>query len=343
LKDFNGIYSSHIRGRMLFVNGEGGYDVIGGIKEVINIGKKHDVKVHISHLVGMGQEKEILALINQAIEEGVNLSFDVISNVTGGGSTFYGLMTLLRPWFNVAGTTEQLLKNLRDVSYREYVIKDMQTSKWFYTNEKALPGIESAVLIIKCKEEQYLNKTVKDIMDEFDLNYQEVLLRIIEADPHTKMKYGRAPQKELFKNLMIFMNHEMGMPSTDTFSANFDTMFGGKAPMDMLPHQNNFCAFTHYLMNMKSPTIEETIRKSTGLVAERFGIDRRGLLKEGHFADVLVIDMEALDTNESLLDTRQKPAGITHVFVNGMLTIKDSEYIGSKAGNVLLKECDYHE
>ena len=74
----------------------------------------------------------------------------------------------------------------------------------------------------------------------------------------------------------------------------------------------------------------------TGATADRFGIPERGYLKAGYKADLTVIDPRALRVDEKKPDTR--PGGIVHVYVNGTPVLENGQYLGGRAGEVVLKK-----
>ena len=80
---------------------------------------------------------------------------------------------------------------------------------------------------------------------------------------------------------------------------------------------------------------EKIVRKMTGATADRYGIPQRGYLKAGCKADVTVLDIDAMRVDESKPDFR--PTGVVHVFVNGQAVMEAGEYIGGRAGKVILK------
>ena len=81
--------------------------------------------------------------------------------------------------------------------------------------------------------------------------------------------------------------------------------------------------------------IEKVVRKMTGKTADRYRIPERGYLRPGYKADITVIDLDRMKVDESRPDFR--PEGIVHVYVNGHPVMQDSEYLGGKAGIVVLK------
>ena len=80
------------------------------------------------------------------------------------------------------------------------------------------------------------------------------------------------------------------------------------------------------------------VRKMTGATVDRYNIAERGYLKPGYKADLTILDLDHIKVNEAKPDFR--PEGIVHVYVNGKPVMKNTEYLGTKAGEVILRK-DY--
>src|SRR5262249_33018736 len=98
----------------------------------------------------------------------------------------------------------------------------------------------------------------------------------------------------------------------------------------------NFCGLLgKYVGQEKLLPLEEAIRKLTSLPATNLGLDRRGLLREGHFADVVVFDPKKITDRATYEKPHAYAVGVRHVFVNGIQVLKDGEHTGAKPGRAL--------
>jgi len=82
-------------------------------------------------------------------------------------------------------------------------------------------------------------------------------------------------------------------------------------------------------------SLPEAIRRMTGGVAEVFGLKRRGLLREGYAADVVVFDPETISDRATYENPCAFTTGVRHLFVNGRPVLTDGEVTGEKPGKVL--------
>ena len=106
-----------------------------------------------------------------------------------------------------------------------------------------------------------------------------------------------------------------------------------------LPHPRAYGNFARllgkYVREEKLLTLEAAIRKLSHLPATNLGLDRRGLLQEGYFADVVVFDPATIGDRATYEKPHQYAVGMRHVFVNGVGVLKDGEHTGAKPGKAL--------
>ncbi|HEX9422169.1 MAG TPA: amidohydrolase family protein [Pyrinomonadaceae bacterium] len=82
-------------------------------------------------------------------------------------------------------------------------------------------------------------------------------------------------------------------------------------------------------------SLAEALRRLTGLPATNLGLDHRGFLKKGMFADVVVFDPRTIADRATFENSHQYAIGVKHVFVNGLQVLKDGEHTGAKPGRAL--------
>jgi N-acyl-D-aspartate/D-glutamate deacylase len=69
--------------------------------------------------------------------------------------------------------------------------------------------------------------------------------------------------------------------------------------------------------------------------AAKLGLQKRGLIAEDYFADIVLFNPETVIDNASFVDPHQFPSGIDYVIVNGEITIKNGNHTGAQAGTVI--------
>src|SRR5947208_14300264 len=95
------------------------------------------------------------------------------------------------------------------------------------------------------------------------------------------------------------------------------------------PHPRAYGNFARvlgkYARDEKLLSLGEAVRRLSALPATNLGLDHRGLLKEGMFADVVVFDPATIGDRATFAEPHQYAVGMKHVFVNGKQVLKDGE------------------
>jgi N-acyl-D-aspartate/D-glutamate deacylase len=81
--------------------------------------------------------------------------------------------------------------------------------------------------------------------------------------------------------------------------------------------------------------LEDAVRKMTSLPAQVLGLKDRGLLKEGYWADIVVLDPDTVADTATYDNPKQYPKGIDHVLVNGVVVIDGGQHTGARPGRVI--------
>jgi N-acyl-D-amino-acid deacylase len=90
-----------------------------------------------------------------------------------------------------------------------------------------------------------------------------------------------------------------------------------------------------YTRDEKVLTLPEAVRRLSALAATNLGLDRRGFIQEGMFADVVVFDPATIGDRATFDKPHQYAIGMKHVFVNGVQVLKDGEHTGARPGRAL--------
>jgi N-acyl-D-amino-acid deacylase len=121
-----------------------------------------------------------------------------------------------------------------------------------------------------------------------------------------------------------------------------ETMIGSDGlPSDPLPHPRLWGTFPrvlgHYCREQKLFSLSEAVRKMTGLPAQKFGLNERGLIREGYWADLVLFDSETVRDVATFADPKRVSQGIEAVWVNGMLSYENQASTGQRAGRFLAR------
>ena len=121
---------------------------------------------------------------------------------------------------------------------------------------------------------------------------------------------------------------------------SFDSDEASQAPEGVFlrsnPHPRAYGNFARvlgkYCRDEKIITLQEAIRKLSKLPCTNLKIARRGELKAGNYADVVVFDPATVTDHATFADPHKYSTGVIHVFVNGVQVLKDGEHTNAKPG-----------
>ena len=121
------------------------------------------------------------------------------------------------------------------------------------------------------------------------------------------------------------------------------TMIGSDGlPNDPMPHPRLWGAFPrvlgHYCREERLFPLTQAIHKMTGLSAARFQLPRRGLVKTGYYADLVLFDPLTVKDVASFADPKRPAAGIEAVMVNGVMSYDGNQQIIGRAGRFLRRQ-----
>jgi N-acyl-D-amino-acid deacylase len=105
------------------------------------------------------------------------------------------------------------------------------------------------------------------------------------------------------------------------------------------PHPRAYGNFARllgkYVRDEQVIPLQEAIRRLTTLPAEVLRIQRRGALRPGYYADVVVLDAARIQDHATFEKPHQYATGVSHVFVNGRHVLMDGEHTGVLAGRIV--------
>ena len=304
-----GVFVVHMRNE--------GDKLLEGIDEVVEVGVASGVHVHVSHFKAGGEAnwgKSVYSLerLEKAKARGVQVSFDQYPYTAG--STF--LSSLIPAWVH-AGGVEKLLERLRDPDIRkkirqEYTAGRSRTPKW----DRLL-----ATNLQTDKNMVHEGKTMKEIAEARGQTEVDSLMDVVLEERNATSMISFTMSEE---DITRIMAHPLGTVCTDG-------LLLGK------PHPRAYGAFPRVLGKYVRDSVlglEDAVRRVTSHPAQIFGLQDRGLIRLGYMADVTVFDPKTIEDLSTYKDPRRHPRGITHVMVNGVLTVEDGEHTGARAGRI---------
>lgn len=321
---YGGVYISHVRGESFRVK-----EAIG---EAIEIGEKARLPVVIYHLkigakANWGHMADIRSLVEQAQARGIDITACQYPYMAGGT----GLQATLPGWAQEGGR-EKMLERLHDPAQRTRMRHDIEanTEVENLLAGATFDGVQIASVPAD-KDQSIVGKRLSQIAAERGKEKWDTLFSIlIENEGRVGALYHMMSEDDV-KTAMQFPWVSVG---TDAPAIKPEGELGRGQP-----HPRTYGTFPRilgrYVRELHVVPLPEAIRKMTSLAARQLKIAERGTLKNGYFADVVVFDQNTVADRATYEKPHQYPVGIGTVIVNGVVTVRNGQHTGARAGRAL--------
>src|SRR4030043_2040056 len=314
-----GIYTTHMRSE--------GKKLIESIKEAIKIGKEAGIKVHISHIKTSGEEnwhkiEDAVSIMEKYRKEDALLTCDRYPYTSSSTD-----LDVILPSWTFAGGKEKELKKLKDskirIKIKNQILKN-KSSKDYWKN----------IFISSLNTDKNMWMLGKSLYDISRIRDREPVDIVFDILIEENLRVGAIFSSMNEDNLKRFLSLSYCMIGTDSSARCFSgPTCKGK------PHPRGFGSFPRFLGKYVRDeclmSMSEGIHKMTMLSARTFGIHKRGVIKKGAFADLVIFDQEKINDRARFEDPFLKPEGIYYVFVNGLPAIWEGKITGVRAGRIL--------
>ena len=324
--EYDGLYASHIR--------FSGPRLLDGVGEVITIARAADIRTEVYHLKAVGVENIpkldlAVAMIEQAREEDLHIAADVYPYNAGSG----GLTAAMPPWVGEGGQ-EARVRRLKDPALRKQIAREMLTPSDEWENLYLGVGGPTGYLVVGLKNPdlKHLNgKTIAEIAKLWGTSPEEAAMDLIVKDDSRVMSVGFSMAEEnIRKKIPIpWMSFCTDSPAVAPEGIFLKTHIHPRA-YGSFPR-----ILAKYVRKEKVLSLEEAVRKMAALPAANLKLDRRGMLKEGYFADIVVFDPKTIQDRATYTEPHQFSTGMIHVFVNGGHVLKGGIHTGATPGRVV--------
>lgn len=323
---YQGNYISHMRSE--------GNQLFEALDELLRIAREANIPAELYHIKAAGKKNwpkvdDLLARIERAQKDGLKVSADMYTYTAAGT----GLDACLPPWTEDGGYPA-LFKRLRDPATRERIKAEVQVDSDKWENLYLAAGSPDNILLVGFKSEKLkplTGKTLAEVAKMRGKDPIETAMDLIAEDESriSTVYYVMAEEnvkKELQKPWISFGSDEASQAPQPPFTKSN-------------PHPRAYGNFARvlgkYVRDEKVLSMSEAIHRLSGLPATNLGLDHRGFLKEGMFADVVVFDPATIADHATFEKPHQYATGVKHVFVNGIQVIKNGEHTGAKPGRAL--------
>ncbi|ROR97766.1 N-acyl-D-amino-acid deacylase [Salana multivorans] len=318
--EHGGYYSPHTRSY-----GRGALDAYA---EMIDLARATGCPVHLTHATmnfeeNVGRAGELLALVDAALDEGLDITLDSYPYLPGSTT----LAALLPSW-SASGGPEELLARLADPEARERIRHDVEvagtdgchglTVDWATIQVSGVtdPGLTDTV-----------GRTIADLAREQGGSGTDVFLDLLVRDQLATTILQHVGHEE---NVRLVMRHRAHLAGSDGI------LVGDR------PHPRAWGTFPRYLARYSRELgllgLEECVEHLTSRAARRLRLVDRGVVRVGAIADLVVLDPDRVRDTATFEQPRSVPEGIPYVFVGGVAAIDDGRRTGSRSGRALRRD-----
>ena len=324
--EYDGMYISHMR--------DEGANMLEAIEELLTIARQANIRAEIYHFKSSGQQNwhlfdQAVQMVEDARAEGLQITADVYTYPAG--ST--GLNAAIPPWVQEGGF-DASVERMQDPVLRERIAAEMLEASSDWENMYLGAGTPDNILLVGFKSAALKPLTGKTLAEVAEMRGTDprftAMDLIVEDDSRVGTVY--------FTQSEDVVRKAVALPWV-----SFNSDAASLAPEGVFllrsPHPRAYGSFARvlgkYVRDEKVLTLEEAVRKLAALPAMNLKIDRRGQLKTGFYADVVVFDPDTIQDHATFVEPHQYATGMQHVFVNGTQVLKDGEHTGAKPGRAV--------
>ena len=313
VKEEDGVYVTHLR---TVFQGK----PFDKVEEALEIARQSGVKLHFSHYrTGggtIGKSSLIMEKIDAAIQEGLDITLELYPYHYGAS---YAPM-FVPVWANEGGM-DDIMNRLSDHKKRSIIAEHINI------NFSDFDG----VITYAGKNPQYMGRTFSELAKERNITMGEVIAELLYSEELALSFHDVAPALDEDTE-RLFRKDIFDLLSRPCYMIGSDAIHVGK-----YPHPRAYGSFARLIRLAREEhfPMETLIQRITSLPCIRFKLKYRGYLKEGYFADIVLLDTKAVTDMATDNQPRLTAKGIHNVFVNGCMVVNNGSSTGKLPGRVL--------
>ena len=311
-----GLYATHMRSE--------GDRILEAIDEVLDLVRATGIRAEISHLKTSGRRNwgkidAVLDKMQSAVDAGLLLGSDRYPYCAAGTD----LDVVLPDWAQ-EGAVKAECERLADAATRGRMVAELDASDRDWSTVM-IGGTWHA------DNKRFSGRFVSDLLQELSLSPGELVCRILEKDLCRTGGFFFGMSEE---NLAKIYSRPWIVPGSDASL---------RAPWGPLgadhPHPRAYATMPEFYRRVRALGFsrEATVARMTGVPARRFGLNRRGVIEKGAFADIAVWREASFTANSTYIDPHRFTGGVELVMVNGSVPYRAGRFTGDRAGRFLEK------
>ncbi|MEM6427801.1 MAG: D-aminoacylase [Deinococcota bacterium] len=320
---YNGVYITHMRSEA-----DG---IFEALEETFKIGRDANLPVEIYHLKASGRANwpkmpQVIEAIDAARASGLDVTADMYPYPAAGT----GLTSVFPTWLAENGS---LFDNLRDPEMVARLKQDVANPDGTWEAMANYNGPEGVMPIgfQKPENQQYVGKRLSEIAEMRGQTWVDATIDLLLSEQQRVSTVYHMMSED-----NVRMQLQLPWIKVSTDAGGYDPAWA----KDIGPvHPRSYGTYTRvlgrYVREENALTLEDAVRKMTSSVADRLGLRKRGLLREGMAADVIIFDPDTVTDNATFEDPHQLSTGVSDVWVNGQRVLAGGEHTGATPGQVV--------
>src|SRR3989440_1121795 len=278
---YKGKYTVHMRSE--------GNQLIEGVQETMRIGREAGLPVEIYHLKALGKDNwpkmdQVIKMIADARRQGLQITANMYTYTAGGT----GLDASMPPWV-FDGGREAAYQRLQDPITRRKIADAVRTPTNDWENLYLAAGSPDRILLASFRTEKLKPLTGKTVAEVSKLRGKDPVETIMDLVLEDRSRIGTIYFLMSEDNIKKEIRQPWVSFGSDAASIAPEGVFL-KSSAHPRAYGNFARLLGKYVREEKVITLTEAVRRLSGLPATNLGLDHRGFLKEGMFADVVVFD-----------------------------------------------------
>ena len=318
--EYDGMYISHIR------NEDDTF--LEAIDDFLRIPAATGIRSEIYHFKQVGRTNwEKLDKAVTKIDSARTAGLHVTADMYNYPASSTGLGIIMPEWVQEGGF-DKWTERLRDPKVRKVIAPEIMK-----TIQRKQGSPEKIILIgFNNDSLKYLQgKTLAEIAAMRGTSPGETVMDLIIDD-------GSNVSAVFFSMSEDNLRKEIAIPWM-SFGSDGQSMTPEGVFLNSATHPRAYGNFARllgkYVRDEKIITLEDAVYRLTTLPATNLKLDRRGALKTGYYADVLIFDPARVQDHSTFEDPHQLSTGMSHVFVNGVQVLRNGEHTGAMPGRVV--------
>ncbi|MBA9079288.1 N-acyl-D-amino-acid deacylase family protein [Rufibacter quisquiliarum] len=304
---YGGIYDTHLRDESTYNIG-----LMNSIKETLEIGEAAGIPVHISHIKALGADvwgksPEVIQMIEAAQQRGLR----VTANQYPYLASRTNLIAAVVPRWAEDGGVKAMFARFDDASLADSLRNGIRD------NIRRRGG--PASLVLSTDNTTLNGKSLEKVAQEWQLDPVEAVFKVLRTDQKVRVVSFNMTEEDLLR----FMKQPWVMTGSDGTPG----------------HPRKYGSFTRklkeYAIDHHHISMANAIHSSTGLTAQTLGIQGRGLVKKGYYADLILFQPQNLKDFATYEEPSNLASGMDYVFVNGVVAVENGKATGALAGKAL--------